>query len=333
MVDDDGIAGEGEVPGEGHRAVCGSAGRVAGDGVELGGVRLGTLLAVRDLDLAEIEQNEVIFRRADEAAGPELFLRGLLVEGPDAVPELGVGRLGGGGFGFHFRRAEVLGQNGQGLGEGLAVDGEGDVMGPGGGVVGRGDVGPPAGGAAGALDTAEVGLHRGGCFAHHAGDGHAHDAALLHPLGGKLHIGAGLEGEPEGEAVPAGGLGGVLQTGIFPDGPIAAALKAGDDAARREPPDGHLGLVLAVGGEEEAVVFGGGAGEKGGSVGGLDGQGGIGGPVGRGEGPASARTGAPVLRRPCPARRPPAAPASRSRSLPAPVRRTAPPLPAGNPRR
>ena len=77
VVDDDGIAGEGEVPGEGHRAVCGGAGRVAGDGVELGGVRLGTLLAVRDLDLAEIEQNEVIFRRADEAAGPELFLRGL----------------------------------------------------------------------------------------------------------------------------------------------------------------------------------------------------------------------------------------------------------------
>ena len=76
----------------------------------------------------------------------------------------------------------------------------------------------------------------------------------------------------------------MLQTGIFPDGPVAAALKAGDEAARREPPDGHLGLVLAVGGEEEAVVFGGGAGEKGGSVGGLDGQGGIGGPVGRGEG-------------------------------------------------
>ena len=76
VVDDDGAAGEGEVPGEGHRAVCGSAGRVAGDGVELGGVRLGTLLAVRDLDLAEIEQNEVIFRRADEAAGPELFCAG-----------------------------------------------------------------------------------------------------------------------------------------------------------------------------------------------------------------------------------------------------------------
>ena len=100
-------------------------------------------------------------------------------------------------------------------------------MGPGGGVVGRGDVGPPAGGAAGALDTAEVGLHRGGCFAHHAGDGHAHDAALLHPLSGKLHIGAGLEGEPEGEAVPAGGLGGVLQTGIFSGRPRCCRPQSG----------------------------------------------------------------------------------------------------------
>ena len=88
-------------------------------------------------------------------------------------------------------------------------------MGPGGGVVGRRDVGPPAGGAAGALDTAEVGLHRGGCFAHHAGDGHAHDAALLHPLGGERDVRAGLQGEPEGITIPAGGLCGLFQPQIF----------------------------------------------------------------------------------------------------------------------
>ena len=73
VVDDDGVAGEGKVPGKDDDAVRRSAGRVAGDGVELGGVGAGTLLAVRDLDLTEIQQDEIVLGRADEPAGPEFF--------------------------------------------------------------------------------------------------------------------------------------------------------------------------------------------------------------------------------------------------------------------
>ena len=221
---------------------------------------------------------------ADEAAGPELFPHRLFVEGPDVVPELGVRGFGGSRFRCDFCRAEILGQNGQSFGDGLAVDGHRDVMRPGGSVVGRRDVGPPAAGTAGALDAAEVCFNGGGRVTDQTGDGNADDAALLDPLRRKFHVGAGLKGEPERIAVPAGGLGGVFQPGIFPDCTVGTALEPGDESARREPPDRHGRFIIAVCREEEFFVLPSGPGEHDAAGLRLEGQGGVSGPIGQGEG-------------------------------------------------
>ena len=283
MVDDDGVAGEGKVPGKDDDAVRRGAGRVAGDGVELGGVGAGTLLAVRDLDLTEIQQDEIVLGRADEPAGPELFPHRQLIQRPDVVPELGVRDLGGGRPGLDFRSAEVFGQNGQRPGERLPVDRDADLVGSGGGVVGRRDVGPPAGGAAGARNTAEVGLQGGGRVPGHAGDGNAYDASLLDPLSRKLDVGAGLQREPKGEPIPAGRPGRVLLPPVLMNGAVGAALELGGRKVGREPPDCHRSLVAAVGREEEVFILPGRTGEHEAADVGLDGQGGVGGPVGQGE--------------------------------------------------
>ena len=81
------------------------------------------------------------------------------------------------------------------------------------------------------------------------------DAALLHPLGGKLHLRAGLQGEPEGVAVPARGFGRVLHAQVLADGTGGAALKLGGKIVLRQPPDRQLCLVIPVGREEKVLVL------------------------------------------------------------------------------
>ena len=85
--------------GQHHDAVGGGAAGVARDGVEFRGVRSAALLAAGDFGLAEVHEGHVILRRAGEAAAPQLFAGGLLIEGPDGVAELGVGSFGGFRFG------------------------------------------------------------------------------------------------------------------------------------------------------------------------------------------------------------------------------------------
>ena len=80
-------------------------------------------------------------------------------------------------------------------------------------------------------------------------------AALLNPLGGKLHLRAGLQGEPEAVPVPAGGLCGALQPQIFAQLAGAAALELGDGAVLGHAPRGQLRLILAVRREEEVLVL------------------------------------------------------------------------------
>ena len=279
MVNDHRVAGEGKVPGQHHHAVGRGAAGLAGDGVELGGIGAAALLAVCHLYLSVVHQCHGVFRRVHETAGPQLFPRGGLVQAPDRIAELGIGGIGGCRFRVHLHGAKVLGQHDEGVGERFAVHGNVHRMPAGGRIVGRRDVGAPAVGGAHALHIAKVGLHGRGGVAGHAGDAHAHDAALLHPLGGERDVRAGLQGEPEGIPVPPRGLCGALQPQIFAQGTGAAALELGGHAALGHAPEGHFGLVFAVGREEEALVFAHAAGKYHTADRGLDGQSGVAGPV------------------------------------------------------
>ena len=212
MVDDHRVAGKFQTAREHHRAVgCGAAGRT-GDGVQLCGVGAAALLAVRYFDLSVVHQGHGVLSRGHKAALPLLGGGGSFVQRPDSAAELGVGALRSRFFGFHLHRAEVLRQHGQGAGDGLAVHRDVHLVSAGRGVIRRRDIGAPALGGAHALYAAKVGLDGGHGVPGHAGDAHAHRAALLHPLGGKLHFRAGLQSEPEAVPVPAGGLGRALQT-------------------------------------------------------------------------------------------------------------------------
>ena len=256
MVDDDGVAGKGKIPGQHHDAVGRGAAGVARDGVEFRGVRFAALLAAGDFGLAEVHQSHVILRRAGKAAAPQLFAGGLLIEGPDGVAELGVGSFGGFRFGFDFNRAEVLRDDGDVLHHRLAAHGKGHFMRTGSGIVGRRDIGAPPAAQTDSLHIAQVCFHRGSCLAHHAGESRGHRAALLHPFGGKLHLGAGLQGEPKRVIVPAGGPGRLFQPGVPPELAGAAALELGGQHIFRQTPDGQLGLIVAVGREQKIVVGG-----------------------------------------------------------------------------
>ena len=124
------------------------------------------------------------------------------------------------------------------------------------GIVGRRDIGAPPAAQTDSLHIAQVCFHRGSCLAHHAGESRGHRAALLHPFGGKLHLGAGLQGEPEGVIIPAGGPGRLFQPGVPPELAGAAALELGGQHIFRQTPDGQLGLIVAVGREQKIVVGG-----------------------------------------------------------------------------
>ena len=237
MVDDHRVSGEGQLCGQHHHAVCRGAAGLAGNGVELCGVGAAALLAVDHPDLTVIHKGGVAFHRVHKAALPHFFPRGRFVQAPDCIAELGVCRIRCIRFRLHVHRAKILGQHDDAAGDGLAVYGNVHLMPAGGSVVCRRDVGPPAIGCTHALHIAKVGLHSGCCIAGHAGDAQAHNAALLHPLGGKLHLRAGLQGEPEGITIPAGGLCGLFQPQIFAHCAGAAALKLGGHAALRHPPD------------------------------------------------------------------------------------------------
>lgn len=95
----------------------------------------------------------------------------------------------------------------------------------------------------------------GGGLAGQAGDGKRRHTALLQPLGGKGDLRAGLQGEPEGVAVPARGLGRVLHAQVPADGTGDAALKLGGKIVLRQPPDRQLCLVIPVGREEKVLVL------------------------------------------------------------------------------
>ena len=284
MVDDDGVSGEGEIFRQHHDARRRGAAGFTRDGVEFCGVGPAALLAAGDFHLPEIHEGHVVLRRADEAAAPQLFAGGLLVERPDDVAELGVGLLGGLRPGFHFDGAEILRDDGDVLRHRLAAHRKGHFVGTGGGVVGRRDVGTPPAAQADGLHAAEVCFHGRGGVAHHAGEGRRYRAALLHPVGRKLHSGAGLQGEPEGVIVPACGLCGLLQPGISPELAGAAALELGGQHRLRHPPERQLGLVVSVGREEEVLVGGHRAREDHIARAVGDGQRAVAEPVGQGEG-------------------------------------------------
>ena len=151
-------------------------------------------------------------------------------------------------------------------------------------VVGGGDVGAPAAAQPDALNAAQVGLHSGSGLAGQAGDGKRRHTALLQPLGGKGDLRAGLQGEPEGVAVPARGFGRVLHAQVLADGTGGAALKLGGKIVLRQPPDRQLCLVIPVGREEKVLVLRGRPRKYDAADVGLDGQGGVAGPIGQGEG-------------------------------------------------
>ena len=252
VVDDDGVAGEVEVPGQHHDAVGRGAAGVARDGVEFRGVRSAALLAVGDFGLAEVHQSHVILRRAGKAAAPQLFAGGLLIEGPDGVAELGVGSFGGFRFGFDFNRAEVLRDDGDVLHHRLAAHSKGHFMRTGSGIVSRRDIGAPPAAQTDSLHIAEVCFHRRGRLTHHAGKGCGHRAALLHPFGGKLHLGACLQRKAEGVIIPTDGLRGLFEPDVLPQLAGAAALELGGQHIFRQTPDGQLGLIVAVGREQKS---------------------------------------------------------------------------------
>ena len=256
MVYDDGVAGEGEVPGQHHDAVGRGAAGVARDGVEFRGVRSAALLAAGDFGLAEVHEGHVILRRAGKASAPQLFAGGLLIEGPDGVAELGVGSFGGFRFGFDLNRAEILRNDSDVLHHRLAAHSKGHFMRTGSGIVGRRDIGAPPAAQTDSLHIAEVCFHRGSCLAHHAGESRGHRAALLHPFGGKLHLGACLQRKAERVIIPTDGLRGLFEPDVLPQLAGAAALELGGQHIFRQTPDGQLGLIVAVGGEKEVVVGG-----------------------------------------------------------------------------
>lgn len=80
-------------------------------------------------------------------------------------------------------------------------------------------------------------------------------AALLQPLGGKGDLRTGLQGEPEGVAVPARGLGRVLHAQVLADGTGGSALKLGGEIILWQPPDRQLCLIIPVGREEKVLVL------------------------------------------------------------------------------
>ena len=124
------------------------------------------------------------------------------------------------------------------------------------GIVGRRDIGAPPAAQTDSLHIAQVCFHRGGCLAHHAGESRGHRAALLHPFGGKLHLGACLQGEPERVIIPACGPGRLFQPGVPPELAGAAALELGGQHIFRQTPDGQLRLIVPVGREQKIVVGG-----------------------------------------------------------------------------
>ena len=256
VVDDHRVAGKRQIARKHHRAVgCGAAGRT-GDGVQLCGVGAAALLAVRYFNLPVVHQGHGVLGRGHKAALPLLGGGGRLVQRPDGTAELGVGAVRSGLLGLCLHRAEVLRQHGQGAGDGLAVHRDVYLVPAGGGVIGCRDIGAPALGGAHALHAAKVGLDGRHGVPGHTGDAHAYRAALLHPVGRKLHSGAGLQGEPEGVIVPACGLCGLLQPGISPELAGAAALELGGQHRLRHPPERQLGFVVSVGREEEVLVGG-----------------------------------------------------------------------------
>ena len=124
------------------------------------------------------------------------------------------------------------------------------------GIVGRRDIGAPPAAQTDSLHIAEVCFHRRGRLTHHAGESRGHRAALLHPFGGKLHLGACLQRKAERVIIPTDGLRGLFQPGVPPELAGAAALELGGQHIFRQTPDGQLGLIVAVGGEKEVVVGG-----------------------------------------------------------------------------
>ena len=279
MVDDHRVAGKFQIARKHHRAVgCGAAGRT-GDGVQLCGVGATALLTVRYFNLPVVHQGHGVLSRGHKAALPLLGGGGSLVQRPNGTAELGVGAVRSGLLGLCLHRAEVLRQHGQGAGDGLAVHRNVYLVPAGGGVIGCRDIGTPAFGGAHTLHAAKVGLDSGHGVPGHTGDAHAHGAALLHPLGGKLHLRAGLQGEPEAVPVPAGGLCGALQPQIFAQLAGAAALELGDDPALGHAPRGQFRLILAVRREEEVLVLPRAARKQHIPRRILDGQGGVAGPV------------------------------------------------------
>ena len=124
------------------------------------------------------------------------------------------------------------------------------------GIVGRRDIGAPPAAQTDSLHIAEVCFHRRGRLTHHAGKGCGHRAALLHPFGGKLHLGAGLQRKAERVIIPTDGLRGLFEPDVLPQLAGAAALELGGQHIFRQTPDGQLGLIVAVGREQKIVVGG-----------------------------------------------------------------------------
>ena len=297
MVDDHRVAGEGQLCGQHHHAVCRGAAGLAGNGVELCGVGAAALPAVDHPDLTVIHQCGVAFHRVHKAALPELFPGRCFVQAPDRIAELGVRRFRCIRLRLHIHRAEISGQHDDAAADRLAVHRDVHLMPAGGSVVSRRDIGPPAIRCTHALHIAEVRFHRGGRITGHAGNAQAHHAALLYPLGRKLCLCAGLQGEPEGITVPAGGLCGLFQPQIPAHSSGAAALELHHRAALRHPPDGQFSLVFAIGREQKALVFTGCAREHRLAGSRPDGQGGVDGPVRQGEGRVGRVQGAQLLHR------------------------------------
>ena len=124
------------------------------------------------------------------------------------------------------------------------------------GIVGRRDIGAPPAAQTDSLHIAEVCFHRGGRLTHHAGESRGHRAALLHPFGGKLHLGACLQRKAERVIIPTDGLRGLFEPDVLPQLAGAAALELGGQHIFRQTPDGQLGLIVAVGREQKIVVGG-----------------------------------------------------------------------------
>ena len=165
------------------------------------------------------------------------------------------------------------------------------------GIVGRRDIGAPPAAQTDSLHIAEVCFHRGGRLAHHAGESRGHRAALLHPFGGKLHLGACLQREAERVIIPTDGLRRLFEPDVLPQLAGAAALELGGQHIFRQTPDGQLSLIVPVGREQKIVVGGRSPLEDhvAGAVG--DGQGAVAVPLGQSEGRVGVVEDAKLLHR------------------------------------